>query len=230
MRLDGVRVHIGAFRILRGVNLEVPDGEVVALVGRNGAGKTTTIKSILGLVPVDAGTITLEDRRLEQVPPHRRARLGIGYVPEDRRLIGALTVEENVLLPAWANGLPDAAERLAWIYQLIPEARELARRRATVLSGGQQKLVALARALMTGRRLLLLDEPFAGLAPALAQRLGNAVRDLRGEGLSVLLAESELGLIGQLADRVYTIERGEIVGQNEAPSHLGGAARPRSED
>jgi len=144
------------------------------------------------------------------VPTHARARLGIGYMPEDRRLIPDLTVEENILLPAWAAGLGDARARWEKILEYVPEIRELAPRKGAQLSGGQQKLAALARALMCGTRLLLLDEPFEGVAPALAQRLAEVVRGLKDAGLTVILSESDLQHSERLVDRVVSIDRGSI--------------------
>lgn len=211
LELENVRVNIREFVILRGVSLEVPAGHIVGLVGRNGAGKTTTLKSIMGLVSVRSGAIRLDGQDLLQTLAYERARLGIGYVPEDRRLIGTLTVEENILIPAWATGMNGYAERLDLIYSLMPEVKELAGRRAAQLSGGQQKMVALGRALMTGTKLLLLDEPFEGLAPALSQKFGALIRRLQEQGLAVLVAESDLKLISSIAEQIYTIERGEIL-------------------
>ncbi len=210
LRVDGIRVVIKGFIILRGISLDIPSGGLIGLVGRNGAGKTTTLKSIMGIMPVSAGGIHLDGDDLLRVPGHRRARLGIGYMPEDRRLIGALTVEDNILLSAWAIGLRTGEERLAYIYRLLPDVRELANRRASQLSGGQQKMVALARALMSGTKLLLLDEPFEGLAPGLGVRLGETIQALQRDGLSVLIAESDQKRIS-FAGKIYTIERGEIV-------------------
>ena len=210
LKLDGVRVTIRGFVILRGISLEVPAGGLIGLVGRNGAGKTTTLKSIMGILPVSAGSLRLNGSDLLRVPGHRRAKLGIGYMPEDRRLIGALSVEDNILLPAWASGLESGGDRLSYIYDLMPDVCELASRRASQLSGGQQKLVALARALMSGTKLLLLDEPFEGLSPAFGAKLAATIQDLRRARLSVLMAESDLKRIG-FSDTIYTIERGEIV-------------------
>jgi branched-chain amino acid transport system ATP-binding protein len=210
LKLDGVRVTIKGFVILRGISLEVPAGGLIGLVGRNGAGKTTTLKSIMGILPVSAGSVRLNGSDLLRVPGHRRAQLGIGYMPEDRRLIGALSVEDNILLPAWASGLEGGRERLSYIYDLMPDVRELASRRASQLSGGQQKLVALARALMSGTKLLLLDEPFEGLSPAFGEKLARTMQDLQQAHFSVLMAESDLKRIS-FSDTIYTIERGEIV-------------------
>jgi branched-chain amino acid transport system ATP-binding protein len=212
LRVDGIRVIMKGFVILRGVSFEVPSGGLIGLVGRNGAGKTTTLKSIVGILPPAAGRISLDGTDLLSVPGHRRAQLGIGYMPEDRRLIGTLTVEDNILMPAWAGKLVAAEERLSYIYQVMPDVGTMARRRASALSGGQQKMVALARALMSGTKLLLLDEPFEGLSPAIGEKLAATIRRLQKDGVSVLMAESDLKRIS-FAETVYTIERGEIVQQ-----------------
>lgn len=209
-KAEGIRVSIKGFPILRGVSLEIPEGGLVGLVGRNGAGKTTTLKSIIGLVPVAEGSITLDGVDLLHVPGHLRAGLGIGYLPEDRRLIGELTVEDNILMPAWATGRADARARLDLIYQIMPDVRALADRRAAQCSGGQQKMVALARAVMTGTKLLLLDEPFEGLSPAMGEKFGATIQALRGEGLAALIAESD-GKRLHFVEKIYTIERGEIL-------------------
>src|SRR5919202_928001 len=209
LRVEGATVTISGFTILRGVGLEVPSGAVVGLIGRNGAGKTTTLRSIMGLVELVSGRIEMDGIDLRHLPPHVRAGYGIGYMPEDRRLVPTLTVEENILVPAWARRIDP--RRLATIYELIPEVRELRSRPATQLSGGQQKLVALARAFMSGSKLLLLDEPFEGVAPSLVQRLVRAVRDLcqAEHGVSALLCESEFKWPRLLASQIYVIERGE---------------------
>ena len=209
LKVENLSVSIAAMQILRGVSLQVPSGAMIGLIGRNGAGKTTLMKAVMGLLKA-SGTVRFEERELLSVATHARARLGIGYMPEDRRLIPDLTVEENVLVPAWAAALPDAPERLRKIYEYIPEMTELATRKGLQLSGGQQKLAALARALMCGTRLLLLDEPFEGVAPALAQRLAEVVASLKREGMSVLLSESDLQHSERLVDRVVTIDRGAI--------------------
>jgi branched-chain amino acid transport system ATP-binding protein len=210
LRLSGVSVSIGPVRILRNVSMEVGAGEFAGLIGRNGAGKTTLMRSIMGLLPCREGTVELEGAGLGPVPTHRRVSLGVGYMPEDRRLVPGLSVEENVLLPAWSARLPDAAGRLARVYQAIPEVRELRARRALQLSGGQQKLVALARAMMGGTRLLLLDEPFEGVAPVLARRLAEVIAGLRQTGLTAILAESSLTHAQGLLDRTFVIDRGAV--------------------
>ena len=205
-----LEVTIAAAQILRGVSLDVSSHAMVGLIGRNGAGKTTFLRSVMGLIAIRAGEMIYEDVNLRREPAYRRANLGIGYMPEDRRLVPELTAEENVLLPAWATSLSDSGERLHWIYLLLPEVAAFADRKAIELSGGQQKLVALARALMVGRSLLLLDEPFEGVAQVLAQRLVDVLVKLKEEGLSVLLSESDASHSSNLVDRLYIIERGKI--------------------
>jgi branched-chain amino acid transport system ATP-binding protein len=211
LRIENLNVSIGPVAILRNVALGVEGGEFAGLIGRNGAGKTTLMRSIMGILPAQAGTITFDGASLTALPVHGRAKLGIGYMPEDRRLIPDLTVEENILLPAWAIGLADAGKRLATVYELVPEAREFAQRKGLQLSGGQQKLAALARALMCGTRLLLLDEPFEGVAPVLARRLVDVIGRLKREGLSVILSESDLAHSSDMLDTVHLIDRGAVV-------------------
>ena len=205
-----LEVTIAAAQILRGVSLNVPSHAMVGLIGRNGAGKTTFLRSVMGLIAIRAGEVIYDEVNLRREPAYRRANIGIGYMPEDRRLVPELTAEENVLLPAWATSLSDSGQRLHWIYLLLPEVAAFADRKAIELSGGQQKLVALARALMVGRSLLLLDEPFEGVAPILAQRLVDVLVKLREEGLSVLLSESNASHSSNLVDHLYVIERGKI--------------------
>jgi branched-chain amino acid transport system ATP-binding protein len=210
LKLQGVNVSINAVQILRGVSLELPTGTMMGLIGRNGAGKTTLMKSIMGILKASDGEIRFDGEDLRAVHTHQRTRLGIGYMPEDRRLIPDLTVEENVLVPAWAAKLPDARERLEKVYRLIPEVREFGPRKGSQLSGGQQKLAALGRALMCGTKLLLLDEPFEGVAPALAQRLVEVVSNLKKEGMSVILSESDLQHSERMVDRLTVLDRGSI--------------------
>ena len=214
--IRGLSVAIAGSPVLTDVALSIASGAFVGLIGRNGAGKTTLMRATMGLVAIRAGNMTFLGKDLRAVPPQRRAGLGVGYMPEDRRLIPELTVEENVLVPAWATGDADALGRLAFVYEILPEVRQLGPRRALELSGGQQKLAALARALMCGRRMLLLDEPFEGVAPALARRLVEAIAALRATGVSVLLSESDYVHSGDVVDRLYVIERGIVTPQSHA--------------
>lgn len=185
-------------------------GEVAGLIGRNGAGKTTLLRATMGLLPSSSGSITFNDQDITSTPAHLRVRDHIGYMPEDRRLIPELSVEENILVPAWSSKFPDVQARLSWVYELMPEVASFSSRRAMQLSGGQQKLVALGRALMCGSRLLLLDEPFEGIAPALSRRLVEVLHTLKTEGQSILLSESDYTHSAGLVDKVFVIERGQV--------------------
>jgi len=211
LRIEGLDVSIQSVSILRAISMNVPTGKFAGLIGRNGAGKTTLMRSVMGLLPARQGTIRFDQVALDRMPAHQRARGGIGYMPEDRRLVPQLSVEENVLIPAWAAGIAEPQARLAQVYKMIPEVEAFAARKALQLSGGQQKLVALARALMCGTKLLLLDEPFEGVAPVLAQRLAEVIAGLKTQGLSVILTESELSHSQDILDVVYTIDRGEVL-------------------
>lgn len=211
LHLNRVSVSLQGVAILRGIDLHVGSGEMVVLIGRNGAGKTTTMRTIMGLVLASEGSIQFGGQDVTRRPAYQRAQMGIGYMPEDRRLNPLFTVEENLLLPIWAQSRKDGAQRLEQVYTLIPEVGEFRARKTLQLSGGQQKLVALGRALMTGETLLLLDEPFEGVAPALAKRLTDVISATRSLGRSILLAQSEQGHAQAISDRVVNIERGEIL-------------------
>jgi branched-chain amino acid transport system ATP-binding protein len=211
LKVSGLSVNIGSTLILRDMTLEVPNGTMCGLIGRNGAGKTTFLRAIMGALKAQAGAITYDGEDLLEAPPHQRAFMGIGFMPEDRRLVPALTVEENILVPVWATGMKDWRDRLDWIYTLMPEVAEFRARGAMELSGGQQKFVAFARALMVGKRLLLLDEPSEGIAPVFAQRMTEIMKNLKEEGESVLVAESNDTHIAGILDRTFVIERGSII-------------------
>lgn len=208
--IRNLNVSIGHVSILRDVSLQLRTGQMAGLIGRNGAGKTTLLRSIMGLLPAQGGSMQLDDTELTAAPAHLRTRLGVGYMPEDRRLVPQLTVQENICVPAWAMHAGDAQQRWQQVCRMIPEVAEFATRKAQQLSGGQQKLVAIGRALVCGSRLLLLDEPFEGVAPALSKRIAEVVSDLKSDGLSIILAESDLQHCAGLLDVVFRIERGEV--------------------
>ncbi len=211
LKAQGIHVSIQSVVALRGLSLEVADGSMVGLVGRNGAGKTTMLRTIMGHLTPTQGKISFDGQDLARIDRHERAAMGIGYMPEDRGLVPELTVEENILVPVWVSKTLKADERLAFVYQVLPELKEMRDRRAMLLSGGQQKLVALARALAVGTRLLLLDEPFEGVAPALSKRLGDVIAGLKGSHVSVLIAQSDLNHSRKLVDAEFVVERGTNV-------------------
>ncbi len=210
LQVASLEAWYGRAHILNGVDLTVGRGEVVALMGRNGAGKTTTLKAIMGLVETRAGRVAFDGRDVSALPPHRMARLGVGYVPEDRRIFADLTVEENLEvgrqpprpgIPAWTT------ERL---FALFPNLADLRGRRGTRMSGGEQQMLTLARTLMGNPSLLLLDEPSEGLAPLIVRQMAEAVRRLKAEGLSVLVSEQNLSFAAAVADRASVIEKGRV--------------------
>ena len=208
LQVEAVHVAIQSVQVLRGLSLQVDTGRMVGLVGRNGAGKTTLLRTLMGHLTPSQGRIVFDGHDLGKLAPHARAALGIGYMPEDRGLVPELTVEENILVPVWASKTLVEAERLALVYRVLPELRVMRARRALLLSGGQQKLVALARALAVGTRLLLLDEPFEGVAPVLSKRLGEVIAGLKGSATSVLMAQSDLNHARRIVDSEVVIERG----------------------
>lgn len=218
LHLDNVRVSIEGVRVLRNVTCDVVAGKTTVLIGRNGAGKTTTLRAIMGLLALDGGVIRLDAENLAGLPAHYRARLGIGYAPEDRRLVAELSVEDNIALPALALklGKAEARRRLDEVYTLLPQLRLMRERPGGGVSGGQGKMVALGRALMVAHKLLLLDEPFQGLAPALALDYARTLGELRTHRpeLALLITESSPALLDKIADRTLQIERGEILTQS----------------
>jgi branched-chain amino acid transport system ATP-binding protein len=209
--ITDAHVAIQNVEVLRGFSLRVAPGTLVGLIGRNGAGKTTVMRTIMGHLPLLQGTLRVLGQDLARAPAHRRAAMGIGYMPEDRGLVPELTVEENICLPLWVSRGLVARDRLEFVYTVLPELKEMRERKALLLSGGQQKLAALARALAIGTRVLLLDEPFEGVAPALSQRLSEVVGQLRGSGLTVVISQSDLNHSRRLLDDEVAIERGANV-------------------
>jgi len=210
LELQDIEVNLAGITVLRGVDLKISAGSVYGLLGPNGAGKTTLLRTIMGLVKPRKGTARFANEDLLALPAYARARLGIGYMPEDRRLVPILTAEENILSPAWAMHLDDTAARLIRIYDAIPELKRLAGQPASSLSGGQQKLVALARAFLAGRKLLLLDEPTEGVAPVLASRLLEILRNMQAADIAILIAESNDTVFSRLFDQEYMLERGAL--------------------
>jgi branched-chain amino acid transport system ATP-binding protein len=211
LEVKDIDVFYGDARALFGVSLQVRQGEVVTLVGANGAGKTTTLRAISGLRPVARGDIVFEGGSLVGVPAHRRAELGIALVPEGRELWPQLTVRENLELGAYGKAArKHLSESLDWVHELFPLVGERARQVAGSMSGGEQQMVAIARALMTRPRLLMLDEPSLGLAPVVASQVFQTIRRLHAEGLTILLVEQNLRKALELADRGYVVETGSI--------------------
>ena len=208
MVVRGLEAWYGESHVLHGVNLEIHEGEVVTLLGRNGAGKTSTLRSIMGLVPKRSGSLHYAGRELIGARPDVIARAGIAYCPEERGIFASLDVTENLMLPPIVRpgGLP-----LDEIYELFPNLKERARSQGTKLSGGEQQMLAIARILRTGAKLLLLDEPSEGLAPVIVQQIGRTIRELKQRGFTVLLVEQNFRFAQTVADRHYVMEHGKVV-------------------
>ena len=210
LRIDDLNAWYGESHILHGVDLTVNQGEVVCLLGRNGAGRTTTMRAILGLTGARTGSIRINGEEAIKLPPHKIARLGVGYCPEERGIFASLSAEENLLLPRviGAGGMS-----VAEIYEMFPNLKERASSPGTRLSGGEQQMLAVARILRTGARLLLLDEISEGLAPVIVQKLGEMIRTLKAKGYTIVLVEQNFRFAAPLADRFYVMEHGKIVQQ-----------------
>lgn len=208
LELRDVHAWYGESHILHGIDLEVREGEVVTLLGRNGAGRTTTLKAILGLVGRRSGSIMVHGQETVGLPPHRIARLGIGYCPEERGIFASLSCEENLLLPPTVAAGGMSVDE---IYALFPNLKERRSSPGTRLSGGEQQMLSVARILRTGANLLLLDEISEGLAPVIVQALGRAIRMLRDKGFTTVMVEQNFRFAAPLADRFYVIEHGRVV-------------------
>jgi len=211
LKLENVNVSIGGSRILRGVDFEVPDNAVTCLMGRNGVGKTTTLRSIVGLRKLTAGDITLDGQSIINMKPEHRARAGIGYVPQGRDIFPTLTVLENLKIGAIAMG-KSLGSKLDRVYSLFPILKEFLPRKGGMLSGGQQQQLAIARALLTDPKVLILDEPTEGIQPNIIDQIGDTIKMLRKEGgMSILLVEQYLDFCKELADTFAIMDRGAVV-------------------
>ena len=218
LEVDDINTYRGPAHILRGVSINVDTDEVVALVGRNGAGRTTIIESITGLLPVRSGRIRFRQEEITSLPPHRRAKRGIGYAPENSGIFPELTVAENLMISRWLSAKTgrsaaanDEDDTEAGAFRVFPEVRPLLARQGLNLSGGQKKMVAIARAMALAPYLLILDEAFEGLAPAVVKRFREAVLTIKAMGIALLIAESNLVSAAAIADRLYVVDRGEIL-------------------
>ncbi|MDB5800789.1 MAG: transporter ATP-binding protein [Rhodocyclales bacterium] len=225
--IRGLNAWYGESHILHGVDLDVRKGEVVTLLGRNGAGRTTTLRAMMGLTGARTGSINVNGMETIQFAPHRVARLGIGYCPEERGIFASLTAEENLMLPprlsSSVGGEPVQAMSVAEIYAMFPNLQERAHSPGTRLSGGEQQMLAVARILRTGARLLLLDEISEGLAPVIVQKLAEVILTLKRSGYTILLVEQNFRFAAPLADRFYVMEHGKVVlefAQAQLPAHM----------
>jgi branched-chain amino acid transport system ATP-binding protein len=208
LQLNDVHAYYDESHVLRGVSLSVDRGEVVTLVGRNGVGKTTTLRTIIGIVRARAGSILFEDKPIEKLPSDRIAHLGIGFVPEERGIMSTLSVYENLTLPPVLGKDAWPVEK---IYETFPILKERARAVGTTLSGGEQQMLAIARVLRSGARLILLDEPTEGLAPVIVEQIGEVIREIKKHGTTILLVEQNVRFATRVADRHYLMAHGRIV-------------------
>ncbi len=218
LKITNVSAQIAGITVLRNIDAEFTAGQLLAVVGRNGAGKTTLLRAIMGLLPLTAGSISLAGTDLSKVAAHRRTEFGIGYAPEDRVMFPTFTVEDNLRLPCDVLGLAkqETDRRLARVLEAVPQLEAMLPRSGAALSGGQGKIAALGRALMAGDKLVLLDEPFQGLAPVLASQYAESLRRLHqiAPELCIVVTESNRSLLRDLPDATFTLERGELVATN----------------
>ncbi len=223
LRIETLSASIAGIPVLRGITTEFAAGELLAVVGRNGAGKTTLLRAIMGLLPAAGGRLLMEGEDITRKPGHGRTALGIGYAPEDRVMFPTLSVEDNLRLPCQVLGLSSAEidQRLERALEVVPQLREMLPRSGAALSGGQGKMAALGRALMVGTKLVLLDEPFQGLAPVLAAQYADALRRLHkiAPELCIVVTESNRSLLRDLPDATLTLERGELIADAVQAGH-----------
>ena len=224
LELDDIEATIEGVTVLRDGNVDVGETESVAIVGRNGAGKTSTFRTVMGLRDLDRGTVTFRGEDITDYETYKRKRLGIGFAPEDRQLISKLTARENIEMSLWGSDDEsdiNADERLSMVLDVFPAMEEFLNRAAGKLSGGQQQMVAVSRALVSQPELLLLDEPFEGLAPGIKKGLRESIETVRNDlGTSVFIAESQLSHVRGVVDRLYVIERGEIIAETDDPASI----------
>jgi branched-chain amino acid transport system ATP-binding protein len=212
LAIDNLVVDIQNSRILRGISIAVGAGQIACLVGRNGAGKTTTFRTIMGYRKPVSGSIAFDGKTITGMATHRIAQLGVGYAPEESEVFGDLTVADNIELPTWTRATARTArDRIDQAYQVFPKLRQYAERGGNQLSGGERKMVSIARALTLDPRLLLLDEPFEGLSPAIIPSISDGIASIRSLGHAVLIAESNVHHVPEYADALYVLERGEII-------------------
>ena len=220
---ENIHTYYGKSHILHGVSMEVREGELVALLGRNGAGKTTTMRSVMGLTPPRAGSITLFDKTTTHWPSYKVAQSGVGYVPEGRKIFGHLTVHENLAVPPATKG----RWQIDTVYRLFPRLNERRNSKGGKLSGGEQEMLSIARALLLNPKLLILDEPSQGLAPVIVKEVMSTIHKMKEEGIAVLLVEQNAFLALQMADRAYVLSEGEIA--YDGPAAALAADRQRME-
>ncbi|NKM90243.1 ABC transporter ATP-binding protein [Rhizobium leguminosarum] len=210
LEVQGLNAWYGESHVLHGVDMRVAEGETITILGRNGVGKTTTLRTITGIVRTRKGKISFDGSDMMQVPLHKTAHRGIGFVPEERGIFSTLTVSENLLLPPVVAG---GGMTLDEIYELFPNLYERRGSPGTKLSGGEQQMLAIARILRTGVRLLILDEPTEGLAPVIVQRIGEVLQTLKGRGMTILLVEQNFRFASRIADRFYLMDHGQMVSE-----------------
>jgi branched-chain amino acid transport system ATP-binding protein len=224
LQAEGLHTFYGKSHILHGVGLDVREGEIVTLLGRNGAGKTTTLRSLVGLTPARQGVVRIFGQTTTNLPPYRIAALGVGYVPEGRRIFGSLSVEENLMVPLERPG----AWTIPRIYELFPRLAERRTNKGRQLSGGEQEMLAIARALLLNPKLLLLDEPSQGLAPLIVQEVFKVIVAMRKDGMSVLLVEQNVRAAVEVADRAFVLDDGRVVYQGAAAEFAKNEERVRA--
>lgn len=213
LEIENLDFYVGSTQILRSISLEIDEGEVVCLVGRNGAGKSSILKNIIGLYSPQSGKITFKGIDITSLSPRERVILGLGYSPEDARVFSDLIVEENINISTWITDKTKKAKPVGFekIFDIFPEIKKFLKRKGLYLSGGEKKMVSISRALALSPSLLLLDESFEGLAPIVVNRFKDALRRIRDLGITILLSESHIRTTSQVADRLYIVERGEII-------------------